>query len=115
LDCFASHLREWLKNKESDDSVDIDILLADYRKRLQQIIPNNDILLANYVIKLSYSSLTTSKTLAWQLFSDVIIRNLKDNSPEYKKSQIIEVPYKSSSSREYLGKNYQLIEGGKNV
>jgi hypothetical protein len=109
-------MREWLRNKDNgDSSVDMDVLLGEYHKQLEKIIPNNHILLANYVINLSYSNLTASKVLAWQLFSDVLIHNLKDNSPEYRKSQIIEVPYKSSASREYLGKYYQLIEGDKNV
>jgi hypothetical protein len=116
LDRFTNQMREWLRNKDNgDSSVDMDVLLSEYHKQLEKVIPNDYILLANYVINLSYSNLTASKVLAWQLFSDVIIHNLKDNSPEYRKSQIIEVPYKSSVSREYLGKHYQLIEGDKNV
>lgn len=63
--------------------------------------------IANYVIKVSYDSLSTKKSFAWMGYGDYIIKNLKNNSNPKRNISIIEVPYKMSNSYEYLGKFYE--------
>lgn len=80
-----------------------------YKECMAQIIPDEE-LLANYVISVSYARMNTSKLMAWAMYGDTIIKNLRANTPITKKTVIIEVPYKSVSSKEFLGKNYEMIE-----
>ncbi len=63
--------------------------------------------IANYVIKVSYGSLSTKKSFAWMGYGDYIIKNLKNNSNPKRNISIIEVPYKTNNSYEYLGKFYE--------
>jgi hypothetical protein len=110
--CFLEEWRYVLCEKDTGDTnIDIDCLLGKYHKQLQQIIPNNEILLANYLIKTCYNTNQGNKHLAWYLYSDVILGNLKKNSPERRKTQIIEVPYSTAGAKEFLGKFYTMIEG----
>lgn len=66
--------------------------------------------IANYVIKVSYNSLSISKALAWAGYGDYIILNLKENSNPKRNISIKETPYKSNNSYEYLGKYYEFME-----
>ena len=89
-------------------------MINGYKKKLKNIVSNEE-LLANYVIKVSYLNLSTSKVLAWRGYGDYIIKNLKENTPTKKRSMIIETPYKTDNSYEYLGKYYEFWDGEKNV
>ena len=62
---------------------------------------------ANYVIKVSYSNSSISKSLAWNAYGDYIIKNLSENSNPKKNISINEVPYKTNNTYEYLGKYYE--------
>ena len=62
---------------------------------------------ANYVIKVSYRNFSTSKSFAWAGYADYIINNLKNNSNPKRNISIVEVPYKTNDSYEYLGKYYE--------
>lgn len=90
------------------------ILVNQYKKKLSELIKNEE-LLANYVIKVSYSNMSISKVLAWNGYGDYIIKNLKENTPVKKRTMIVETPYKTEYSYEYLGKYYELWDGEKNV
>ena len=90
------------------------ILIDNYKRKLFNIISNEE-LLANYVIKVSYSNMSISKALAWNGYGDYIIKNLKNNTPISKRTMIIETPYMTDHSYEYLGKHYELWDGEKNV
>jgi len=106
------------KAEEKDDnnnSINLDSLINLYKTKLSDIISNNEVLLANYVIKVCYSNLSINKTLAWRGYGDYIIQNLKKNSPAQKQTQIIEVPYQTNQSQEYLGKYYQIVEVGGSI
>ena len=64
-------------------------------------------LIANYVIKTSYNNFSISKSFAWAGYADYIIKNLKNNSNPRRNISIVEVPYKTNNSYEYLGKFYE--------
>ena len=94
INLFAKDYKKILKNyKDGDKKIRLDNLFKNYMNRLKNIIPD-EILLGNYVIKVSYRNKHISKTLAWTLFGDVII----------------EVPYNNKTSYEFLGKYYEMIE-----
>ena len=100
--------------EDTDDTSNLDVLINSYKKQLSKIVPD-PILIANYVIKASYSNISTNKTLAWSGYGDVIIDNLKKNTPKSKNTQIFEVPDYIDNAREYLGKYYLMMEDGKVV
>jgi ATP/maltotriose-dependent transcriptional regulator MalT len=116
---FADKWRKALDEKTSKqtegDYNNFDVLINAYKKKLSNLIPNNEELIANYVIKVSYSNMSISKVLAWKGYGDYIIKNLKDNTPITKRTMIVETPYKTEFSYEYLGKYYDLRDGEKNV
>ena len=74
---------------------------------LKELKINDEEIVANYVIKVSYNNFSISKSFAWAGYADYIIENLKNNSNPKKHTSIVEVPYKTNSSFEYLGKFYE--------
>lgn len=102
--------QEQSRKQENDFSV-ISTLIDNYSKKLFLIIPD-ETLLANYVIKASYSNTATSKFMAWNVFGDYIINNIKANTPGHTTTTITEVAYESSETYEYLGKYYLMEEIG---
>lgn len=92
-------------------NVDLDIANRDFEKNEDYI----NRLTANYVIKVSYNSLSISKAFAWAAYGDYIIENLKNNSNPNRSVSIIESPYKTNSTYEYLGKYYEFIEGNESL
>jgi hypothetical protein len=111
---WKNAIQQKYENKTEDDYNNLDILLNSYKTKLSQLISNEE-LLANYVIKVSYSNMSISKSLAWKGYGDYIIKNLKNNTPVSKRTMIIETPYQTEYSHEYLGKYYELWDGEKNV
>ena len=90
----------------------LDNLNNEYIYKLQEMMGTCDEeLIANYVIYVSYKNLTTSKLMAWNAFGDYIIKNLKENSNPRKAIRIVETPYKTQYTHEYLGKYYSMVEG----
>ena len=73
---------------------------------------DDEVMIANYVIYVSYQNLSSSKIMAWNVFGDYIIKNLKDNSNPRKVIRITEAPYKTNDTYEYLGKNYYMTSEG---
>ena len=76
-------------------------------KKLSKELGLNEEVIANYVIKVSYSNFSISKSFAWAAYADYIINNLKNNSNPKRNISIVEVPYKTNGSYEYLGKFYE--------
>jgi hypothetical protein len=101
--------KDKLRENNETDNINLDLLINVYKKKLSLIVKDKT-LLANYVIKVSYSNMSINKSLAWKAYGDTIIQNLKRNTPVYKQIKIIEVPYKTDRSQEYLGKFYELVE-----
>ena len=115
---FAIVWRNACQEKDKcDDDNDIDNLdavILGYKEKLSKIV-SDPTLLANYVIKASYSNISTNKTLAWSGYGDTIISNLKKNTPKIKHTQIVEVKDYVDNAKEYLGKYYVMIEDDKIV
>ena len=109
---YADELRKHLNMKEGEsDGYILGNIVEKYKMILLKEIGQDEETVANYVIKASYSSFSISKSLAWAGYGDYIIKNLKENSNPKKKISIIEIPYKTDGSYEYLGKNYEFTEG----
>lgn len=68
-------------------------------------------LLANYVIKASYSCVSVSKAFAWQAYGDYILENLRSNTNLQRNMSIREVSAGTKDSLEYLGKYYAFKTG----
>lgn len=115
---FAEKWKDAIQEKENNQTEgtynNLDILINSYKDKLSAIVSDEE-LLANYVIKVSYSNMSISKAMAWKGYGDYIIKNLKINTPVSKRTMIIETPYKTEYSYEYLGKYYELWDGEKNV
>ena len=83
------------------------LVIEKLKKDLSNELNLDEETIANYVIKVSYNSLSTKKSFAWMGYGDYIIKNLKNNSNPKRNISIIEVPYKTNNSYEYLGKFYE--------
>ena len=98
-------------NKASDDGdSSFEVVCDYYKEQLIKELKLPEAIVANYVISVSYNTLSISKSFAWSAFGDYIIKNLKDNSNPRKNVSITEVPYKTNDSYEYLGKYYEFKE-----
>ena len=85
----------------------MDLIVDDFKKRLSEELNMDEEIIANYVIKVSYNNFSISKSFAWAAYADYIIKNLRNNSNPKRNISIIEVPYKTNDSYEYLGKFYE--------
>lgn len=106
---FKELMRLEQDNKQESDLSGISSLIDIYHDKMRLIIPDKT-LLANYVIKVSYSNTATSKFMAWNIFGDHIIKNLKINTPNHTSTCIKEVPEETPQTYEYLGKYYLMEE-----
>lgn len=113
---YAAEIKQHinLHREKSDDEYhkfNMDTVAAEYRKCIAKELQMDEELIANYVIKASYSSVSISKSLAWSAYGDYIIENLKNNTNRKRNVSIQEVPYKTNNSYEYLGKYYEFKAG----
>lgn len=113
---YANEMKQHinLNREKSDDEnhkFNMDAIVAEYKKRIAEELQIEEELIANYVIKVSYSSVSISKSFAWSGYGDYIIDNLKNNTTPEKNVSIQEVPYKTTDSYEYLGKYYKFEAG----
>lgn len=99
------------KSDDEDHKFNMDEVVNDYKAELLNEIGLPENIIANYVIKASYSSVSISKSLAWSAYGDYIIKNLKNNTNPKRNISIREVPYKTDNSYEYLGKYYEFEVG----
>jgi hypothetical protein len=110
---FAFDWRQKLNSNINNDCSDI--MLEDisnyYLNKLKEVIKDDRILLANYCIKAAYQNNFSNKSLVWYLFGDIILNNLKRNTPFNRYTKIIETQNYNSNAYEYLGKYYEMIEG----
>lgn len=98
------------KSKAANHKFHVDELAERFRKKLKEDLRLEEEIIANYVIKVSYNSFFISKSLAWTGYGDYIIQNLKQNSDPGKHISIREVPRRTDTSYEYLGKYYAFKE-----
>lgn len=101
--------KENLNNK--NNKFNIDAIIELFKNRLANELKINEELIANYVIKTSYASVSISKSLSWSAYGNYIIKNLKNNTNPKRNISMKEVPYKTNHSQEYLGKYYEIEEG----
>ena len=99
------------KSDDENNKFNMDAVVDNYKKQLAEELDIDDDLIANYVIKVSYASISISKSFAWSAYGDYIIDNLRNNTNPKKNISIREVPYKTNESYEYLGKYYEFEVG----
>lgn len=112
---YADEIRKHINlNKDKsncdDYKFDMDLIVNKFKQRLNEELAIDEEHIANYVIQVSYNSFSISKAFAWAAYGDYIIKNLKNNSNPKRNVSILEVPYKTNNSYEYLGKYYELME-----
>lgn len=112
---YADEIRKHINlNKDKsncdDYKFDMDLIVTKFKQRLNEELAIDEEHIANYVIQVSYNSFSISKAFAWAAYGDYIIKNLKNNSNPKRNVSILEVPYKTNNSYEYLGKYYELME-----
>ena len=109
---YAEEIRMHMNLKENGNSnqdcrFDMDEVVKKYKHNLFEELKLDEEIIANYVIKVSYNNFSISKSFAWSAYADYIIKNLKNNSNPKRNISIVEVPYKTNDSYEYLGKFYE--------
>ena len=108
---YAEEIRKHIKLRESSGDQDYRFALNEivdkFKSNLSHEFELDEETIANYVIKVSYNNFSISKSFAWAGYADYIIKNLKNNSNPRRNISIVEVPYKTNDSYEYLGKNYE--------
>lgn len=109
---YAEEIRKHVNLCENNSgNQDYHFALNEIVERFKQNLSNelklDEEVVANYVIKISYNNFSISKSFAWAGYADYIIKNLKNNSNPKRNISIVEVPYKTNNSYEYLGKFYE--------
>ena len=109
---YAEEIRNHMKLYESNsDSQDYHFAMNEivnrFKSRLSDELGLEEEVIANYVIKISYNNFSISKSFAWAGYADYIVKNLRNNSNPRRNISIVEVPYKTNNSYEYLGKFYE--------
>lgn len=99
------------KSKDENYGFHMETVAAEYKKRLEEELRLDEELIANYVIKVSYSSVSISKSFAWSAYGNYIIDNLRNRTNPKRNVSIHEVPDKTTDSYEYLGKYYECKAG----
>ena len=109
---YAEEIRMHMKMREDGNSNQdyhfaMNEIVNRFKSRLADELCVDEEVIANYVIKISYNNFSISKSFAWAGYADYIIKNLKNNSNPKRNISIVEVPYKTNNSYEYLGKFYE--------
>jgi len=109
---YAEEIRNHMKlydnnNTNRDYHFAMNEIVNKFKQSLSNELGLDEETIANYVIKISYSNFSISKSFAWSGYADYIIKNLKNNSNPKRNISIVEVPYKTNDSYEYLGKYYE--------
>jgi hypothetical protein len=94
-------------NTSQDHHFAMNEIVKRFKQGLLEELELDEETIANYVIKVSYNNFSISKSFAWAGYADYIIKNLKNNSNPRRNISIVEVPYKTNNSYEYLGKFYE--------
>ena len=112
INIYVKEMKKHLKlHKDNKTDGNYSLTMREISKRLINELMTkfnlSEEMIANYIIKVSYSKISTSKSFAWMGCADYIIKNLKNNSNPKRNISIIEVPYNTNDSYEYLGKYYE--------
>lgn len=113
INAYAATLREQMKlGWAHTNAYSMDAWMSQWKERLASQLNSSEEVIANYVIKASYNSLSVSKALAWTVYGDYILKNLNQNTSAQQTLSITELPCQTKDSYEYLGKYYQMEGGG---
>ena len=116
---YADEIRQHLNRKEhsknNTDKASMEPVIQMYRDKLREETGLDEALIADYVIYVSYSTLSISKSFAWSAYGDYLFENLKTNTGHGTRISIREVSHKTDSAYEYLGKYYEYREEDTNV
>ena len=105
---YAEEIRRHMNDSDNQEyHFALNEIVKKFKQGLSDELNLDEETIANYVIKISYSSFSISKSFAWAGYADYIIKNLKNNSNPRRNISIVEVPYKTNNSYEYLGKFYE--------
>ena len=108
---YSEEIKEHVKKQKDNGSENnhfiMNQIVKKYKDKLVEELNLNEEVIANYVIKVSYSSFSMKKSFAWAGYADYIIKNLKNNSNPKRNISIVEVPYRTNNTYEYLGKFYE--------
>lgn len=109
---YAEEIRKHMdladnNNTSQDHHFAMNEIVKRFKQGLLEELKLDEETIANYVIKVSYNNFSISKSFAWAGYADYIIKNLKNNSNPRRNISIVEVPYKTNNSYEYLGKFYE--------
>ena len=108
---YAEEIRKHIKLSDNNTSHDYHFAMDEIVRKFKQDLSNElqleEEIIANYVIKISYNNFSISKSFAWAGYADYIIKNLKNNSNPKRSISIVEIPYETNDSHEYLGKYYK--------
>lgn len=109
---YAEEIRKHMQlsennNKNQEYHFAMNEIVNQFKNGLSNELQLDEEIIANYVIKTSYNNFSISKSFAWAGYADYIIKNLRNNSNPRRNIFIIEVPYKTNNSYEYLGKFYE--------
>lgn len=109
INSYAEEIRKHMKLENSNQNCHfaMDEVVKNFKQRLSEELRLDEELIANYVIKISYNNFSISKSFAWAGYADYIIKNLRNNSNPRRNISIVEVPYKTNNSYEYLGKFFE--------
>ena len=110
---YAVQLKEQLEKgcTAAESSLSLDAVVEGYKKQLKAVLNMEEKFIANYVICASYTSVSISKAFAWAAYGNYIIENLQSNTASKENVSIREVPRKTETSYEYLGKYYEFKAG----
>ena len=112
-DVIHDHYKSDKKSADSDangNDFNFEVTATYYKDKLTTELGIPEELLANYVISVSYHTLSISKSFAWSAFGDYILKNLRDKSGPENKIAITEAADHSVDAYEYLGKRYAFKE-----
>lgn len=112
---LKTHLSQKKDGKTAGGSFHYELVVNEYKAALKRELSMDEALIANYVIKASYASVSISKSFAWAAYGDYLLQNLREHSGAAKRLSIQEVPGNTKGSYEYLGKYYELREGDNNI
>ena len=105
---IRNHMKLYEDNSDNQDyHFAMNEIVNKFKRNLSEELNLDEETVANYVIKVSYNNFSISKSFAWAGYADYIIKNLKNNSNPKRNISIVEVPYKTNNSYEYLGKFYE--------
>ena len=105
---IRNHIKLYENNNDNQDyHFAMNEIVNKFKRDLSDELKLEEEIIANYVIKVSYNNFSISKSFAWAAYADYIIKNLKNNSNPRRNISIVEVPYKTNDSYEYLGKFYE--------